>query len=66
MIEKAVIVTPSSLVKNWANEINKWLQGKCNSLPMDGGSKEEIEKKLSMGLLNGLTYQMNSFKSVRI
>ena len=46
-IEKAIIVTPSSLVKNWANEINKWLQGKCNSLPMDGGNKDEIESKLS-------------------
>ncbi len=46
-IEKAIIVTPSSLVKNWANEIEKWLKGKVNSLAMDGGSKEEIDKKLS-------------------
>ncbi|KAG7737204.1 hypothetical protein KL932_004164 [Ogataea haglerorum] len=40
-IEKCVIVCPSSLVKNWANEIDKWLgKGTLNSLAMDGkGSK---------------------------
>ena len=27
MIDKAIIVAPSSLVKNWHNEINKWLAG---------------------------------------
>jgi SNF2 family DNA or RNA helicase len=27
MIDKAIIVAPSSLVKNWDNEINKWLAG---------------------------------------
>jgi DNA repair and recombination RAD54-like protein len=32
LIEKAIIVTPSSLVKNWYNEINKWLQNKVMSL----------------------------------
>lgn len=48
LIEKAIIVTPSSLVKNWANELKKWLQGKVNPLAMDGGSKDEIDKKLSL------------------
>ncbi|KAH3661352.1 hypothetical protein OGAPHI_006759 [Ogataea philodendri] len=40
-IDKCVIVCPSSLVKNWANEIDKWLgKGVLNSLAMDGkGSK---------------------------
>lgn len=27
MIDTAIIVSPSSLVKNWYNEINKWLPG---------------------------------------
>lgn len=48
LIEKAIIVTPSSLVKNWYNELNKWLHGKVNSLAMDGGSKEEIDNKLKL------------------
>nr|CDS24043.1 dna repair and recombination protein rad54 [Echinococcus granulosus] len=47
MIDKAVIVTPSSLVKNWANELNKWLQGRVNPLAIDSGSKDEIDRKLA-------------------
>lgn len=46
MIDKAVIVTPSSLVKNWANELNKWLQGRVNPLAIDSGSKDDIDRKL--------------------
>lgn len=45
-IYKAAIVAPSSLVKNWYNEINKWLGARCNALAIDGGSKEEIDRKL--------------------
>lgn len=48
MINKAVIVAPSSLVKNWANEINKWLSGKkITPLVIDSGSKSEIDRNLS-------------------
>ncbi|KAG0696860.1 DNA repair and recombination protein RAD54-like [Chionoecetes opilio] len=45
-IEKAVIVAPSSLVRNWYNEIDKWLKGKLNSLAIDSGTKTEIDSKL--------------------
>ncbi|XP_050700626.1 DNA repair and recombination protein RAD54-like [Eriocheir sinensis] len=45
-IEKAVVVAPSSLVKNWYNEINKWLKGKLNALAIDSGTKTEIDGKL--------------------
>ncbi|XP_044736211.1 DNA repair and recombination protein RAD54-like [Chrysoperla carnea] len=47
LIDKAIIVAPSSLVKNWYNEIQKWLNGRVNALAMDGGSRAEIEQKLS-------------------
>lgn len=50
-INKCIVVCPSSLVKNWANEIDKWLgKGALNSLAIDGkpikGSTigESIEK----------------------
>lgn len=46
-IEKAVIVAPSSLVKNWANEFGKWVgANRISPLAVDGGSAEEIDKEL--------------------
>lgn len=45
-INKSIIVAPSSLVKNWYNEINKWLGMRMNAMAIDGGSKEDIDKKL--------------------
>ncbi|CAG0921340.1 unnamed protein product [Notodromas monacha] len=45
-IDKAIIVTPSSLVKNWANEIVKWLKGRVSPLVIDSGSKSEIDQNL--------------------
>jgi hypothetical protein len=34
------------IVKNWYNEINKWLPNRLNPLAIDGGTKEEIDKNL--------------------
>ncbi|XP_019856085.1 PREDICTED: DNA repair and recombination protein RAD54-like isoform X1 [Amphimedon queenslandica] len=45
-IDKAIIVTPSSLVKNWYNEIGKWLSGRLSVITIDSGTKEEIDRKL--------------------
>ncbi|XP_015277433.1 PREDICTED: DNA repair and recombination protein RAD54-like [Gekko japonicus] len=50
-IDKAIVVSPSSLVKNWYNEVGKWLAGRIEPLAIDGGSKEEINKKLA-GFMN--------------
>ncbi|XP_041064805.1 DNA repair and recombination protein RAD54-like isoform X1 [Carcharodon carcharias] len=46
-IEKVIVVTPSSLVKNWYNEVEKWLAGRLHSLAIDGGTKTEIDQKLA-------------------
>ena len=43
---KAIIVCPSSLVKNWAKEFDKWLSGRVRCQAIDSGSKEEIDRKL--------------------
>lgn len=45
-IEKAIVVSPSSLVRNWYNEVAKWLGGRIQPLAIDGGSKDEIDRKL--------------------
>jgi DNA repair and recombination RAD54-like protein len=47
LIDKVAIVTPSSLVKNWYKEINKWLNGRVSILTIDSGSKQEIDRNLS-------------------
>ncbi|XP_020283574.1 DNA repair and recombination protein RAD54-like [Pseudomyrmex gracilis] len=46
LIEKAIIVAPSSLVKNWHNELNKWLQNRILAVAIDGGKKADIDKNL--------------------
>ncbi|KAH0618655.1 hypothetical protein JD844_018052 [Phrynosoma platyrhinos] len=50
-IDKAIVVSPSSLVKNWYNEVGKWLGGRIQPLAIDGGSKEDIDTKLA-GFMN--------------
>ncbi|KAK6465200.1 P-loop containing nucleoside triphosphate hydrolase protein [Scheffersomyces coipomensis] len=43
-IEKCIIVCPSSLVRNWANEIIKWLgEGAITPLAVDGKSTKNSE-----------------------
>ena len=46
-IDKAIVVSPSSLVRNWYNEVGKWLGARVRPLAIDGGSKQEIDKQLS-------------------
>ncbi|MCL4134305.1 UNVERIFIED_CONTAM: hypothetical protein GTU68_060066, partial [Idotea baltica] len=46
IISKCIIVCPSSLVKNWHNEINKWLKGRLNSLSIDSGTREEVNRNI--------------------
>ncbi|KAJ3796966.1 DNA repair protein, SNF2 family [Lentinula aff. detonsa] len=48
-IEKCIIACPSSLVKNWANELVKWLGADAiNALAVDGkGGKAELLPKVA-------------------
>ncbi|CEJ82857.1 Putative DNA repair protein rhp54 [[Torrubiella] hemipterigena] len=47
-ISKAIVVCPASLVKNWANELTKWLGANAvNPFAIDGkASKEELTRQL--------------------
>lgn len=46
-INKAIIVCPSSLVKNWYNEFGKWLANRVNCFAVENTSKEETTKRLT-------------------
>ncbi|KAF7203801.1 DNA repair and recombination protein RAD54-like [Nothobranchius furzeri] len=45
-IDKVIVVSPSSLVRNWYNEVGKWLGGRLSPVAIDGGSKDEIDRQL--------------------
>lgn len=64
-IDKAIVVSPSSLVRNWYNEVGKWLGGRITPVAIDGGSKEEIDKKLGRFVLTIKHYSCcgNTFSS---
>ncbi|ODV77826.1 putative SWI/SNF family member, DNA-dependent ATPase [Suhomyces tanzawaensis NRRL Y-17324] len=48
-IEKCIIVCPSSLVRNWANEIVKWLgEGVLTPLAVDGKSTKTADLGLAL------------------
>ncbi|XP_017842273.1 DNA repair and recombination protein RAD54-like [Drosophila busckii] len=54
-ISKAIVVSPSSLVKNWEKEFTKWLQGRMHCLAMEGGSKEDTTRTLEQFAMNTAT-----------
>lgn len=51
-INKAIIVCPSSLVKNWYKEFGKWLGSRVNAYAVDNSSKEETIKNLEQFMAN--------------
>jgi DNA repair and recombination RAD54-like protein len=72
-IEKAIIVCPSSLVKNWGNELDKWLGiGRVRSYICDGkGTKDQTIKDLEQytsGKGRGIVYPVLiiSYESLRM
>ncbi|CAL1572573.1 unnamed protein product [Knipowitschia caucasica] len=46
-IQTAIVVSPSSLVRNWYNEVVKWLGSRVNPQAIDGGSKADIDAQIS-------------------
>lgn len=46
-INKAIIVCPSSLVKNWYNEFGKWLGSRVNAYAVENTSKEDTTRRLT-------------------
>lgn len=70
-ISKAIIVSPSSLVKNWEKEFTKWLHGRVHCLAIEGGSKEDNIRSLEQFALNsnqrcGTPILLISYETFRI
>lgn len=55
-IDKAIVVSPSSLVRNWFSEVQKWLGGRVTPVAIDGGSKEEIDRHLGTLLFSSIKH----------
>lgn len=51
-VKKALIVTPSSLVKNWGNELGKWLGERARYIALEGGSGASIDSEIVSFLNN--------------
>eukprot|EP00117_Sycon_ciliatum_P011307 scpid41895/ scgid12842/ DNA repair and recombination protein RAD54-like; RAD54 homolog len=45
-VDKVIVVTPSSLVKNWYKEVGKWLGTKLQPTAIDSGSKDQIDRDI--------------------
>lgn len=41
LVQRALIVTPTSLVSNWNNELNKWLAGRVKAAALCEASRAE-------------------------
>ncbi|OQR71271.1 DNA repair and recombination protein RAD54-like [Tropilaelaps mercedesae] len=52
LVKKALIVTPSSLVKNWGNELGKWLGERARFIALEGGSGAAIDVEIASFLNN--------------
>eukprot|EP00795_Rhopilema_esculentum_P004315 gene4315-20520_t len=64
-ISKSIIVCPASLVKNWYNEIAKWLGRRVLANAIDSGSKDQIDQTLSTYKVSLLT-DINGFMAFNI
>lgn len=69
-ITKAIIVCPSSLVKNWYNEFGKWLGHRVNVFAVENQPKEETTRGLeqfmaSQSVRTGCPVLVISYESFR-
>eukprot|EP00922_Rhytidocystis_sp_ex-Travisia-forbesii_P028155 GHVS01041328.1.p1 GENE.GHVS01041328.1~~GHVS01041328.1.p1 ORF type:complete len:927 (-),score=152.05 GHVS01041328.1:240-3020(-) len=55
LVRRAVVVCPASLVKNWADEVTKWLGGRCVCTVVAESNREKVASMFA-----GFRYDRNS------
>ncbi|XP_078429720.1 DNA repair/recombination protein isoform X2 [Wolffia australiana] len=58
MVDKALIVTPTSLVSNWESEIHKWVPGRIQVLSLCESSREDAVSAVDNFLKPGSCFQV--------
>lgn len=64
--DKGIIVCPSSLVKNWSNEIHKWLGGRLLHYTMDGGADAKNNLNQFMQSVGRIPLLIISYETFRM
>ena len=41
-VKKCIVVTPTSLVGNWSQEVEKWIPGRVEHIALTDSSKEKV------------------------
>jgi SNF2 family DNA or RNA helicase len=57
LARRVVVVTPTSLVRNWDNEVDKWLKGRVRCLALAESSRAEVEKQIKL-FVSTRTYEV--------
>ena len=65
---RSLIVCPTSLVNNWACEIEKWLKGRLRCLPLSEASRDEVIQSIKtfLGPRNTFGVLILSYETFRI
>ena len=46
LAKRVIVVTPTSLVRNWDNEFDKWLKGRVRCLSIAESNRKEVQRQL--------------------
>ena len=66
-VKRAIIVCPTSLVKNWSNELKKWLHGQVDDIALAEASRDLVSYEIGRFLApKGPNVLIISYETFRI